>query len=128
MVSGVWHGAAWTYVVWGALQGFYMVFSDLSKRTRNQIENTLFGDSGIRKLYAVLVTFNLTAFSFIFFRSNSLSDAFYIVGNLFSNWSIRFDQVPRFWGNSICTFCCADSAYGVCPLGAANKERVRIST
>lgn len=96
MVSGVWHGAAWTYVVWGALQGFYMVFSDLSKCWRDKIESALFGDSGIRKLYAVLVTFNLTAFSFIFFRSNSLNDAFYIVGNLFSSWSIRFDQVPGF--------------------------------
>lgn len=91
LVSGLWHGASWTYVIWGALNGFYLiaeiVLGNWSKR--------LFPRSGPPApgfpLGAVLRTFCLTCFAWIFFRANNVQDAFYIVGHLFQG----FAEVPK---------------------------------
>jgi alginate O-acetyltransferase complex protein AlgI len=87
LVSGLWHGANWTFVIWGALHAFYIIFALFSKGIRERIVAFI----KIRRLptlnkYSqVLTTFSLVSFAWIFFRSNNVSDAFYVVGNLF-NW------------------------------------------
>ncbi len=81
LVSGLWHGASWTFIIWGALNGFYVVFGLFSKPLRNKINNW----TGLSKLPWLLVTtqilstFLLTCFARIFFRSTSVSDAFVVV-------------------------------------------------
>lgn len=87
LVSGLWHGANWTFVVWGALHAFYMIFSLWSKKIRENILlltkiNRL---PLLNKYLQVLTTFSLVTFAWIFFRANNISDAFYIIKNLF-NW------------------------------------------
>jgi alginate O-acetyltransferase complex protein AlgI len=86
LVSGLWHGANWTFVVWGALNGFYLIFSLWTGNIRDFIEKAagLTKFPRIYKLYKVLVTFGLTCFAWIFFRSNSLNDAFYIVTHIWN--------------------------------------------
>ena len=75
LVSGLWHGASWNYIMWGLLHGMYMVFEDLfSKVKLFKIRNGLI--SG-------LCTFLLVDFAWIFFRSNSMHDAILIISNLF---------------------------------------------
>ncbi len=85
-ISGLWHGANWTYVIWGALNGFYLVFAIWTKDIRENIANII-GLSKypkIRKYWQVFVTFSLICFAWIFFRAKNLSEAWYIVTHLFT--------------------------------------------
>lgn len=89
LVSGLWHGANWTYVMWGALNAFYMIVEIATKSFRKRINRNLRLDttpviSHLYTLLCVAMTFSLTCFAFIFFRANTVSDAFYIVTHLFS--------------------------------------------
>lgn len=74
LLSGLWHGASWTFVIWGALHGLFVVI-DAGLRGR-----------GVRIAAPVwvklAVTYALVSFAWIFFRANSLDDALYIAGNL----------------------------------------------
>ncbi len=95
MVSGIWHGANWTFIIWGALHGFYQIFGRLTKPYRQEFNQHigLTRWPGLLKLWQVAGTFLLVAFAWIFFRANSLADAFYIVEHLFTgigNWQEVF--------------------------------------
>jgi alginate O-acetyltransferase complex protein AlgI len=86
VVSGLWHGANWTFIIWGALNGFYLVFSLWTERARN----TVGGLVGIQKypfvnrIWKTGVTFSLICFAWIFFRAANLSDAMYIISHMFT--------------------------------------------
>lgn len=82
LVSGLWHGANWTFVIWGALHGFYMVFALMTKNFRGRINRFLHLDKV--PFLSVLSTFVLVAFAWIFFRANTVQSAFYIVEHLFT--------------------------------------------
>ena len=81
LISGLWHGANWTYIIWGALNGFYLVFAIVSKKWRNMFNKLI----GIEKLPVlnhicqVLITFVLSCLAWVFFRANNVSDAFNII-------------------------------------------------
>ncbi len=87
LVSGLWHGANWTFVFWGGLHGLYLMVGIILKPLNTGIKNRI----GIKKhplilkFFQVITTFSLVTFSWIFFRANSMKDAFYISGNLFSD-------------------------------------------
>lgn len=89
LVSGLWHGANWTYVIWGFLNGFYLVFSLWTSDIRNKVEEKL--HISHNKSYKVITTFSLICFSWIFFRANNISDAFYISTHLFTGFDKIFD-------------------------------------
>jgi D-alanyl-lipoteichoic acid acyltransferase DltB (MBOAT superfamily) len=81
MISGLWHGANWTFVIWGGLHGFYLIFALLTRKPRTWIVNAIRLDRLpiIHSSLKIITTFSLTCFAWIFFRANSLTDAFYIV-------------------------------------------------
>jgi len=85
LVSGLWHGANWTFVIWGGIHGFYIIFGIISKSARNKIISFLRIDRlpTVNTWLQVLTTFTLVCFARIFFRARSVSDAFYIIKNLF---------------------------------------------
>jgi alginate O-acetyltransferase complex protein AlgI len=85
VVSGLWHGAKWTFVVWGALHGMFMLASVVWRRVARQISWPFTIPPAITCAAKIFVTFNLVTFAWIFFRADSLSDAGYIVGHLFTN-------------------------------------------
>jgi D-alanyl-lipoteichoic acid acyltransferase DltB (MBOAT superfamily) len=87
IVSGLWHGANWTYVIWGGLHGFYLVFEEISEPVKQRIRSrfNLQTDNFSFKITSVLFNFILVSFAWIFFRANSVQDSFYIVKNLFVN-------------------------------------------
>lgn len=76
LVSGLWHGANWTFVAWGAIHGVYLIGGLLTGGIRGNIRKILHLDR--IPLLSVLTTFGLVAFAWIFFRANSMSDAIYI--------------------------------------------------
>ncbi len=94
MVSGLWHGAKWTFVIWGALHGFYLIFALATQPARQQIAASV-GLDRVPILHHALqriVVFLLVCFAWIFFRVNSVSDAFYIVGQLPVGWENILDK------------------------------------
>lgn len=87
-LSGLWHGASWTYVVWGALNGFYLIFAIWTHKIRTKWTSYI-GLSRypeVLKYTQVFITFCLICFAWIFFRANTLSDAWYIITHLFSGF------------------------------------------
>lgn len=86
LISGLWHGANLTYIVWGALNGFYLVFGLITQPLRKELVKSigLANFPLFHKYLQVGITFLLITFSWIFFRANSIQDAFYIVTHLFS--------------------------------------------
>ena len=87
LVSGLWHGANWTFVIWGALHGLYLLSGLLTREFRERWANR-WGWAGTpwRKAFDVAVVFVLVSFAWIFFRATNLSDALYIVGHLGTGW------------------------------------------
>jgi alginate O-acetyltransferase complex protein AlgI len=81
LVSGLWHGANWTYIAWGALNGIYLVVSLASQPWRRSIVRLIRLDRAPR-LHAgirVVVTFGLACVAWVFFRAHSLPQAFQIL-------------------------------------------------
>ena len=85
LVSGLWHGANWTFVAWGGLNGLYQVFSLLTRRVRARIGG-MTGlaslPSVVRGFLGVLVTFHLILVTWVFFRAESLTDAVTILSRI----------------------------------------------
>jgi alginate O-acetyltransferase complex protein AlgI len=84
LISGLWHGANWTFVCWGLLHGVYLVIYNLTKRysKKLQLDKVAFLPPYISNLINGVLTFHLVAFAWIFFRANSLSDAAYVITHL----------------------------------------------
>ncbi len=85
LISGLWHGANWTFVIWGSLHGFYLVFAIWTKKIHDWTSNK-FKSLGLKWLfssYEIIITYILVVFAWIFFRANTLNDAFLIIGNIF---------------------------------------------
>jgi D-alanyl-lipoteichoic acid acyltransferase DltB (MBOAT superfamily) len=88
LISGLWHGADWTYIIWGALHGSYLVLSVLTEPFWRYFSSLtrLNRLPRLKTVFATLTTFSLVTFAWIFFRAASLSDALYIVRHLVSGW------------------------------------------
>jgi alginate O-acetyltransferase complex protein AlgI len=85
LISGLWHGAGWTFVIWGALHGlYYVVYLAVNRAAagRKKLQESK-REGRILSAAKVLLTFCLVDFAWIFFRANSLHDAMYIVKNMF---------------------------------------------
>lgn len=78
LVSGIWHGAAWTFVLWGLIHGFYRVFGDYTKHFRDKMASFTQLDRNpvLHKWMKIAITFLLVCFSRVFFRSDSVTHAF----------------------------------------------------
>lgn len=97
-LSGLWHGANWTYIVWGGLNGVYLIVGHLSAGWRARLRERmgLTSDAVLTVGLRVVTTFTLTCVAWIFFRSNSLEDAWHIVRHLASGWGDALQSVQAF--------------------------------
>ncbi len=97
IVSGFWHGANWTFIVWGALNAFYFLPLLLSQNNRTNLEivalDRLFPSA--KEIFQILLTFTLTVIAWIFFRAENISHALGILGEIFSPSLLKF---PKFNG------------------------------
>lgn len=80
LVSGLWHGANWTFVIWGGLHGVYQVLGNIWHKFVHKPEYK----SIFSRLFSMGFCFVLVAFAWIFFRANNVTDAFTIVGKIFT--------------------------------------------
>ncbi len=77
VISGLWHGASWAFIIWGALHGFYLIFGLATHSARDRARQKLGigANTFIRNAVGVIVTFHLTLLAWIFFRSSALAHA-----------------------------------------------------
>lgn len=85
VISGLWHGANWTFVAWGFLHGLYLILAQVLSPAATRLGRVI-GVQRIPRLTALgktLLTFSLVTYAWIFFRANTLSDAWFIATHLF---------------------------------------------
>jgi alginate O-acetyltransferase complex protein AlgI len=105
LVSGLWHGANWTFVAWGALHAlFYLPFIFVFKVEKENAKGGLF--PSISEFIGMVLTFGFTLFAWIFFRAQSMGQAFgYIKGFFSSQWtSIPKDIGSKYWFATLAAF------------------------
>tara|TARA_R110002012_G_scaffold79454_1_gene202214 strand:+ start:236 stop:1672 length:1437 start_codon:yes stop_codon:yes gene_type:complete len=95
LVSGFWHGANWTFIVWGGLNALYFLPLLLTKKNRHNLdtvaENRLLPTP--KELLQLLTTFSITLIAWIFFRAENIGHAFSYLKNIFSsNSSMNFEM------------------------------------
>jgi alginate O-acetyltransferase complex protein AlgI len=84
LVSGLWHGASWTFVIWGGLHGLYVVMGHMLNWTMRRVGRRRGLDTGLKLpgWLNIFITFHLVTFAWIFFRAETLSGAVTLVRNL----------------------------------------------
>jgi alginate O-acetyltransferase complex protein AlgI len=98
LVSGFWHGANWTFIIWGFLNALYIMPSIIFKTNRNNLDIVAKGKilPSLNELFSMGITFSLTIFAWIFFRANNLTHAWQILTKIFST---KFLIYPEFDGD-----------------------------
>jgi alginate O-acetyltransferase complex protein AlgI len=95
VVSGFWHGANWTFIVWGFLNALFILPSIIASTNRTNME-IVAKDSlmpSVKELFSMSLTFFLATFAWIFFRSESVSHAFQIINVIFSPSLLNLPQI-----------------------------------
>ena len=97
IVSGFWHGANWTFIVWGALNAIYFLPLLLTEKNRNHLDVAAKGRNlpTAREFMSILITFGLTVFAWIFFRAENIGHAISIIDIIFS---VTIFEAPNFNG------------------------------
>jgi D-alanyl-lipoteichoic acid acyltransferase DltB (MBOAT superfamily) len=93
LISGLWHGASWNYVLFGAIQGFYIIFGRFTMNVRKEWKNKLRLDKF--SSLPVITTFLLLVFSLIFFRASTLNNATYIISKIFTDFPVVLSGILK---------------------------------
>lgn len=95
LVSGFWHGANWTFIFWGFLHALYFMPLLLQKRNRRNVGEIAAGKylPSWKELLHITVTFVIVCIAWIFFRSNSIGEAFDYIGGIFSHAFVNGSEI-----------------------------------
>ena len=87
IVSGFWHGANWTYIVWGFINAVYFLPLLLSNSNRNNMDSVTlkWNFDSVRVLFNILTTFLLICVAWVFFRAKTITDAVLYLKKIFTN-------------------------------------------
>jgi D-alanyl-lipoteichoic acid acyltransferase DltB (MBOAT superfamily) len=83
LIGGLWHGAGWTFVAWGAIHGSALVAERWWRDRPGYVERPVVG---MRRVWRRLLTFHVVCFAWIFFRADSFPDAWELIVRLFTAW------------------------------------------
>ncbi len=97
IVSGFWHGANWTFIVWGTLNAIYFLPLLLTNKNRINMETVAHGKllPSIKEFAFMLLTFGLTVFAWIFFRANDIGHALSYISEILS---LSLFSIPYYVG------------------------------
>ena len=103
LVSGLWHGANWTFVLWGALHGIYQIVGHLTLPIRNRLVEKIGLDRHGKLLCAIrtFLTFLLVDFAWLFFRARTVGEAFLLLKKLFTAWDTPLTEVFKPMGFTV---------------------------
>ena len=105
LLSGLWHGAAWTFVCWGGLHGLLYLAGKWTWTGRERLKDFLNIRGKPAKVMQVVITFNLVALAWIFFRAQSLSDAFCLISHMVVNLHLPVRMMSSQFSTAV-SFCC----------------------
>jgi alginate O-acetyltransferase complex protein AlgI len=133
LVSGFWHGANWTFIVWGLLNAIYIMPSILFNTNRDNLDIVAQGKflPTAKEFFSVALTFLLTVFAWIFFRAENLQHGMDYVGGIFSSSLFSMPEVkPKAIIILIILFMVIEwlgreQQYAIARLGAAWKRPLR---
>lgn len=97
-ISGLWHGANWTYVVWGLLNGMYLIVGALTEQLRARWFGLigLGATNPLRIALRIVSTFVLISIAWIVFRAQTMGDAWYILTHLGKDWDFSSIRTANF--------------------------------
>lgn len=135
IVSGFWHGAKWNFIVWGALNGLFILPLVLTKRNRNNLEIVAQGKilPSFRDVFNMGLTFALFVFSFIFFRAETMPDAFHYIKGIFSGSLFSMPEIKPLTLFALIIFCFGiewlgrEKEYALASFGFKWHRLVRLS-
>lgn len=89
LISGLWHGASWNYVIWGGLNGLFQIVSDITKPLTDTVKKILKINTHCESyhLFRVILTFISINFTWIFFRASSIKNALEIIKQMFHSFN-----------------------------------------
>lgn len=95
IISGFWHGANWTFVVWGGLNALYFLPLLLLQKNRTNLEVVASKSSfpSVKEVFEILLTFGLTTLAWVFFRAEDLSHAMTYLGGIFSTSLLSVPEI-----------------------------------
>jgi alginate O-acetyltransferase complex protein AlgI len=99
LISGLWHGANWTFIVWGAINGLYLIIASIIKQPKEKLHKAT-GLAYVQWIYSfiqILTTFILISFSWIFFRADSIQSAFTVIKKIFGSLGHLYIQENIFY-------------------------------
>jgi alginate O-acetyltransferase complex protein AlgI len=96
LVSGFWHGANWTFVFWGLIHALYFLPLLLFNKNRKYLDSASisFNKAGITNFFNIITTFLLVVFAWVFFRANTITDAFSYLKRLITDLNFSFQYLP----------------------------------
>jgi alginate O-acetyltransferase complex protein AlgI len=106
LLSGLWHGAAWNFVWWGALHGLFYLFGKVTLQARGRLREILGIKGGLAAALQIFITFNLISLAWVFFRAATIDDAFCLIRHMFGGLSLPI-QVMSSQFSTVLTFCFA---------------------
>lgn len=99
LISGLWHGASWAFIVWGGINGIYLVIYDVTKNIRKKlrsclnIDSTTFGWKVVTRMF----TFFLVDYAWLYFRSGGLKLALKMQRHILYDFHIQYIFDDQFW-------------------------------
>jgi len=139
IVSGFWHGANWTFIIWGALNAIYFIPLLLAKKNRSNL-GVIAQNSHIpalKEVFKMLLNFTLVLFAWIFFRARDLEHALLYIGKIFSPSTFSIPVFEReggalmtlllIIGFMITEWFGRHGEYGISKLGSKQHRMVRWS-
>ena len=98
LVSGLWHGAGFSFFLWGALHAAYQIIGQATKDVRERLKARvgIISGSFSERIYQTVITFHLVTFAWIFFRAPTLADAFQYLQHMFSEFNFYALTAPIF--------------------------------
>ena len=105
VVSGFWHGANWTFIVWGALNAIYFLPLLLSNNNRNNLETVAQGKllPSSKEVSFILLTFGLTVFAWIFFRAENIGHAISYISGILSPSLFSIPKLTGIYSGALIT-------------------------
>lgn len=133
LVSGFWHGANWTFIIWGLLNALYIMPSIIFNTNRNNIDIVAQGKllPSFKELRSIVITFSLTVFAWIFFRAENLNHALSYIGRMFSNvdyttpLKVRGDIIFLLVGFMVVEWLGRQEQYAIARLGLTWRQPMR---
>jgi alginate O-acetyltransferase complex protein AlgI len=94
LLCGLWHGANWTFVVWGGLHGAFLILQQIITQMIGPIIDRISVPKWLQNLVSIIIVFSFTSLAWVFFRSTSIETALVYLSKMLDFQSFSFRSVP----------------------------------